>query len=356
MGGWPYLAIRHRRLSLFIGARDRILWTASGVIGRHKTTNATNPLAVINPAHFPSIPNLMFLVIAAHLICVNLAGGAPLILIWLETPSRKSQPVADSVAARLGWWSICGLIAGSLMGLLVGTGYWSEEYSAAVQILVPKIKWAIAELVFSLVIMMGVALWWTKRPQVGRPLRWLRGFLNLLAGTNLLYHFPLLLLLLAQLRRGQLTSSEPITSSLFRQWITDPVVLARASHFVVASFAVTGAAMVLMAWLDTRHREPIDDDHRLAGWGARIALGASLLQVPVGVWIVTALPEAAQGRLMGKDLSALLAFVVAIIVTLGLLQHLASTAFGDKDRRNWLRIVWMMGLTIAVMTFVATRI
>ena len=300
---------------------------------------------------------IMFLLLAIHLLCVNLAGTGPLLLLWLEWKSHHGDTLATRLAQRLSIWSIAALFAGALTGLIVGMAYWSDSYQQALaDVLMPKVKWAIAELGFSAVLMVAVALWWSKRPNVKRSWRWLRSGLNLLAGTNLIYHFPLLLLVLAQFRLGQLDSSEMVTSAQFRVLITQPAVLSRAVHFIVASFAVTGIAFVVMAKLDLRRQLDASDAERTASWGARIALSSTLMQIPIGIWLVSHMPAPSQSQLMGKDPLALVALIAGILLTLGLLQSLAAISFGEKDKRHWSRAIWLMMFTVASMCYLATRV
>ena len=83
---------------------------------------------------------------------------------------------------------------------------------------------------------------WRNRP-------WLHGLFAVLAATNLLYHFPPLMVVLNALAvRPEMVTEPIITRPIYRELMLRPDVLSQSLHFVVASVAAAGVALVVVAW------------------------------------------------------------------------------------------------------------
>ena len=67
---------------------------------------------------------------------------------------------------------------------------------------------------------------------------------------------------------------------------------------------------------------------------ARVALVATLLQLPVGVAVMLSVPNRLRDALLGEDLLAAVPFACGMLATLGLLHTLAAVALGDRDPRQ----------------------
>jgi hypothetical protein len=119
-------------------------------------------------------------------------------------------------------------------------------------------------------------------------------------------------------------------------------------HVVLASFAVAGLAL---AWIGAAGslnppKAPVEPNKNrtdnsndapkprnpatVSALGGRISLWSTLVQMPVGIWIVLALPDVQAERiLLGNPL-----FISAVIVALGLMHQLAMLALGDVTKRR----------------------
>src|SRR4051794_10513994 len=76
-------------------------------------------------------PLLQIPLLSLHLICMNVAAGAPLVCIWLEWKlRRKNDDVAKAAADYLAAATLVTLVAGSLLGLVMGWLLWTQEYAA----------------------------------------------------------------------------------------------------------------------------------------------------------------------------------------------------------------------------------
>ena len=81
-------------------------------------------------------------------------------------------------------------------------------------------------------------------------------------------------------------------------------------------------------WLLAVRAKP-DEGGTLAIWGARVALGATALQLPLGTWVLIQMPPVAQQSVLGDDLAGSLMLLGSILAALILLHHLATVAMGD---------------------------
>jgi hypothetical protein len=86
----------------------------------------------------------------------------------------------------------------------------------------------------------------------------------------------------------------------------------------------------------------------LAVSGGRIALAATLLQIPVGLWVLSALPQ--QSLLLGSDAVATLLFGGSVLGSLALLHQLAIWSLGDISRRR----VWLSTALLCAVVLLMT--
>ncbi len=357
----------------------------------------------------------IILVLAMHLMCVNVASAGPLVCMWLDWRGNRGDMLASRVGCHLCWRSLQLLLAGAALGLLLGWLHWDATYRDVLARFPSKIFFGIWELVFSLVLILATALLWKYAPQSGLARR-VRAVLLFLTGTNLLYHFPFLFAIISRVHRGQAAPDGVVDASVFRALMLEDSVFAQAVHFGFASFAVVGIGLIGHAlW---RHRasappalasavaadqagaehvataelrggasggseqppthverpesgseanddRPVDAEdqdelgpevRRIAIWGARLALVATLCQLPVGIWLVVSLAPDAQQQVMGADLIATGLLGLSIFLSLGLLHHLATVAFGAPRRRSMLAAVVVTAVLVTVMTGVLQRL
>lgn len=295
------------------------------------------------------------LVLALHLWCVNVASAGPLVSAWLDWLGRSRDDLSWQAARYLSLKSLALLVLGSVLGLAAAGLLWSDAYHELMHAFLYKIKWAGWELLFSFVLMaLHTGLLWRgpARSLVGRLTR---AAIALLAATNLLYHFPTLLLVISEVHAGYIEQPQAIDPKLFRELMSEPSILARSAHFLLASLAVTGVTLIAFGARLKRHAETEANGHRAALWGGRIALVPTLLQVLVGIWVLVAVPAAMQQRLMGADLLASGLLACSIIAALYLMHQLAAVAMGDTSPRQLKLAVWTMVAVVILMTFTARR-
>jgi hypothetical protein len=287
------------------------------------------------------------LVLIAHLLCVNVAAGGPLLCVWLE---KQRGPIARQAATYLGQMNLVTLLVGGLLGVLLGWLKWSAGYhNLWAGPLSYKLHWGIGEIAFSLILAIGYWLWargagdrvW---PRVGRA------SLALLNGTNLLYHFPPLFIVANKLHAAGQTSGETIRGAAFRQLAGAGETPALAVHVGLASLAVAAVMLLGLAlrWM-RQGRDPAEASI-VAMWGGRWALAASLAQLPVGLWTLLMLPSGAQSGLMGGDMAGTGLFFASMLSALWLLRELAAVGLGEVNRPNLVRAMIAMLATVSLMT------
>ena len=284
---------------------------------------------------------LTTLVLIVHLLCVNVASGSPLICVWLEWRGGKVELRASRSLVGI---SLATLFLGGVLGLVLGAFKGSGDYwQFWIGPLGYKATWGALELAFSVVLLSGCWLWAGRKSSGARWPRLARAALLVLAATNLLYHFPFLFIVANRLwMEGLPAGRASIDAATFRQLMMAQDTPALAVHVMLASVAVSGLALAIMGLRQA--------DTRLIGWGGRWSLAATLLQLPVGLWILGTMPADLQPRVLGSDGLATVLFLVSAVVTLWLARELASLSLGETSRPVLLRAAAAMLIVVSLMT------
>lgn len=295
------------------------------------------------------------LILAAHLLAMNLASAAPLACVWIRR--RHSLGVdADALRARIGlrlaWWSLAALGFGIVSGALIVFALPTEQLWAALARFPPNAYWfAGAELLFSFACLTLFIRSWKR--STGRL--WLIA-LAVMSSTNLLYHFPPFMAVIGRLAVNKNWSTESIIDRhALLGLMKRPEVLALSIHFVVSSLAV---AVAYALWLLCRdHEESLAEPARTTFAKEVGALGLllALLQLPVGLWLLASLPNSARTALMGGVLLASLTFLAALAGVIVLLQRLFAVAMGEVDRRLLVH-VWVLTCAVVVLMTASLRL
>jgi hypothetical protein len=166
----------------------------------------------------------------------------------------------------------------------------------------------------------------------------------------LLYHFPALFIVAGKLLEAGRTSGPSIRGAKFQQLAWSGEVPALVIHVVLASLAMAGLMLLGLAlrWMK-RDEEPAAVA-KVGVWGGRWALGASLAQLPVGLWTLLTLPGDVQSRLMGTHLAGTLLFLAAMLAVFWLLRELAAVALGEVTRGTIMRSMSAMLVVVVLMT------
>lgn len=308
---------------------------------------------------------LTTILLALHLLAVNVATAGPLACVWLRWRARRGDVAADRVGHSLAKLSLAALLAGVVAGTLSLGLLWpvtGNGYAEAVGRFPPRAYvFAGLELLFSFVclwIYAGTWQRWQHRP-------WLHGLVAVVSATNLLYHLPPLMTVLSELAaRPHLVADATIAHNTFRRLMVRPDVLAHVAHFALASVAVSGWVMMEVARRGRRQgsraksQEPEGTGtgyDRLISGGAWIALAASLAQLAVGLWVLVELSTAARRLLLGDDWLTTGLFFAAIVASFALLHLLAVIALGETSDVAVRRCRWLMIVIVALMVGTLTE-
>jgi hypothetical protein len=302
------------------------------------------------------------ILLAAHLLCVNLAMTGPLACVALRWHAARHQ---DPLADRVGRWLVRVCIVALLVamglgiasGLLLWFGGQRQFFDALGRLPARRIYWGLVELVFYFVCMIIYgALWYRWRT---RPV--LHGSIAIIAATNLMYHFPPLFVLIGWLAAGGHAGVEPISAGQLLQLMFSPSVLAPVAHHLLASFAVVGIVVMLgtrrLSSLDTKGIANETDSEAtqaaaIVRRAAVVALSVTLLQLPTGLWVVLQLTGAQRDRLLGGAWPATGLFIAAMVTALSLLHWLSVIALGQTGRRE----VYLASLLLAVLTLLMSGV
>jgi hypothetical protein len=298
----------------------------------------------------PMATLLETLLLTAHLLCVNVAAGGPLVAAWLDWRASRGDSAAAKAAVYLARASLAGLLVGAVLGVLIGWMKWDAEYRALwIGPLGYKLYWAGIEFLFSTLLMIG---WWLWLPgRAGGSFRAMatRGLVAVLASTNLLYHFPVLFSVADRLATTGQTAGERITGAEFRRLMVQGETPALAVHVVLASVAMAGIMLLGLSlrWL---RRGETATATRIAALGGRIALLPTILQVPVGLWTLAALPAASQSSIMGESAAGTLLLAVSLLAAFWLVSDLVKIAMSEVSRLLLIRAMAAMLVTVLLMT------
>jgi hypothetical protein len=315
---------------------------------------------------------LLVITFTGHLIAVNVAAAGPLYCVAVEWwGTRRGDVVAQQVARRFAVWSLVGFVAGIVIGgaLLLILWHTDRAYWLALG-RVPIYRWWFfgGEVVFYLVCMVPYVVLWERaggpvathvgeslrdsQPRLGetRPRgRWWHRLLAILAATNLLYHFPPLFTMLSLMSTRPGLAGDLLDRSLYVELFTDGETLARVAHHWLSSLATTGVVLMLLA---TRAGAASGSTVVFA---ARVALAVTVLQLPVGVWLLLVSPAGAQSRLLGGEMASTVLFGTAIFFMVLLLQQLAAAAFADNSRSTAIKAAILLVAVLLLMSGVLHR-
>lgn len=300
------------------------------------------------------MPLLRVILLTCHLLTANVASIGPLVAVWLHLRGRKGDDLAWWAGRRLALFALVSLIAAYGFGFIqLGIswlGFYEGNWEAMSRISKQELGFIVAELVFSLACLAIYFGTWDR----WRNRSWLHGTFALLGAANLLYHFPPLMAALGALSaRPELSDSLELTHDALREVILRPEVLSLSLHFLLASIAVVGVAVMHIAAARLPENEAAAS--ALIVRGAWMGLLASLLQFAVGMWVLIALPARSRDGLIGHDPLGTILFVGSILGAIALLHNLAGIALGRVERSQIRRSIWLLVAVVILMTGALVR-
>jgi hypothetical protein len=295
-------------------------------------------------------------ILSAHLLLVDLAMAGPLLALWFDCKTYKGLgSQAAALAASLIRWSTVSLAAALVLGFgLLGIFWHSsahDDYFTALQLIPASRLWlGLAELAFYF-LCLALYRFWLIRSASRFRWRWFFRALPVMAATDLMFHFPPLFAVVSVLASRPLERSLLIDGLSRRDYYSllfDAEVLARVIHVWLAAIAVAGSAAILLA-LRNEAADQRAAANTIATSAARWAGVATLLQIPVGLWLTYSLSDGARDSVLGGDVFATAMFAAAVLCSLPLLHLLASASLGDVDIVRARRIAVIMSLVVVLM-------
>lgn len=299
---------------------------------------------------------LSCVLLAIHLVAVNLAMAGPLVCVWLDwRESREKDELAGSLGRSLAQACLASILVGVAVGAALLWWTWQQDLSTFYRTVgkLPAQRWGylIAEILFYLACMTAYMGLWNRL----RTHRLWHRLLAVVAATNLLYHFPPLFVMLSVVSSRPEVAALPYDHQAYLRLWGDAEVLSRVMHHWLASAAVAGAATALLAWRMSQVHNS-NEVRRLVAGGAKIALVASGFQVPVGIWVLMQLPSVGRNALTGGDPLATSLFAASVFAALALLNCLANLACGDIRRGQVAGALASLTLTVILMVSALERV
>jgi len=296
------------------------------------------------------LESLIVVGMTVHLLAVNLACAGPLVCICLHFFCDNGD-LRDRLGKSLAWFSLAALMLGMLTGAVLVFATPTAGLNEAIGRFPIRAYWmAGIELLFSFFCFLLYAICWNPLRR-RRWQRWLHALISLLGTSNLLYHFPPLMVVLGKLAADpSWTETAIINRPAFLELMFRGDVLSLASHFALASLSVAAVAVLVLL---SRLPKGVLEQPSAKQTTRRAAMSAlifSVLQIPVGLWVLATATGSEQNALMGGDLLSSLLFVGGMLLTFILLQKLATVAMGEFDTRSLRRVGWLLVVLVLMMT------
>lgn len=284
-----------------------------------------------------------------HIASVGLAAAGPLLAAALRLRRHfRHDADADQCLRRLALWSTAALLASATIGLIAGGWrlWWDDGSYASMLGRFPRRSYEMlaAEWFFTLVCyVLWLVLWtrWREKP-------WLHAAVALVGSTNLLYHFPPLMIAQNLLASWpDLIAEQQITRSLMLELMYSPIVVAKTVHLWGASIVVAAANLLLAT-----ERRPVSGIDTLIRLAVGVALAGVVVQWLSGVAIVALLPAEPGERLLGEPVAASL-FAVAILLSVHVLHHLIAATMTPAENLRPRRLVSAVAGVMLLMSLAA---
>lgn len=288
------------------------------------------------------------LLLTTHLLASALAAAGPLLVAGFRV-SRRMRTEGDDALRRVTLWSVSAMAIGLIVGLLSLGLVWhlptTGYQAAAVRFPAGAYQMLAAEWCFTAFLYgLYLATW---RQLAKRPL--LHGFIALVAATNLLYHFPTIMIVLGALAEDPaLAAEEEIARPVVLRLMLSPALLAKATHYWALCLLVSATAIVVAAARSSAAN--------LVRAGAIAGLAGTVAIVFSGVAALLQIDTSTQRALIGGDLLATTALGIAVASALGIGNTLLSLAIDATNPTGVRRVVGLLVLAVAAMAWASHRL
>jgi len=244
-----------------------------------------------------------------HLLVIAVAAAGPLLCIPLNAKqlNRKDSAERDAywaLGTTLSRHANIALIVGSVFGLIVAALVWNDDFHQRCHILKTRFIYLAVEWIFSCVLLLITHRWWSKRPDGLKPFLF-RSLLIVLATTNLLYHFPIIFMLVHEIPAIVVAELESSGAELSRQqfyeYAFSSSMLARWLHIVISMLMISFAYVAVIALRFARDATNVARETavRTVSWSARNVL--ILLFAQIGFGLMALMTMENSQMVMGGD-------------------------------------------------------
>lgn len=265
----------------------------------------------VDPAGLPApawlLQILLVFTFILHILAMNLLAGGTAIMAF-SLYKGKTSPFHAELAQRLSKALPVTMSLTITLGiaplLFVQVLYGQAFYTAAVLMAWPWLS------VVALVLLAYYGLYLVQfRPDWLRrwvtPIAWLSAIFILVVG--LLYTHNATLTLAPEKWATMYAAS---AAGLHLNW-SDRTLIPRYLHFMVAAFAVCGLGIALLGLLARKRGENWGDE--AVRYGAKWFIGATLLQLAVGLWFLFSLPNNFMQSFIGGNMAHTLILWLGVV-------------------------------------------
>jgi len=270
----------------------------------------------------------------------------PLILATLRFCPAVAGSPCDGRLLAAGKAVLAALLLVPVVGIAAGLVLYGSNdiYGAMLNRFPARAYWlAGGELLFTLAV---YAAW------LGTWRRWQHKLARgaLLAGvgaTNLLYHFPPLMIVQKMLTaRPELAQAGTIERHVFLDLMRTPEVLARTLHFAGQGTLVSCAILLLLIPPHSSEEHP----QRLRRYIASFAITAIAIQTFTGMAMLLVMPVADSAKLVGTHLPTAACLAGVLLLTLLLLRRWCRVAIYPNELVAPTGLAWPTLAVVLVMT------
>ena len=244
-----------------------------------------------------------------HLLVIAIAAAGPLLCIPLNAKQLNRKDPAErnaywSLGTTLNRHAIIALILGSVFGLIIAALVWNPDFHQRCHILKTRFIHLGIEWIFSFVLLLITHRWWLKRPDGLKPFVF-RSLLIILATTNLLYHFPIIFMLVHEVPATIVAELESTGAELsraqFYEYAFSKSMLARWLHIVISMLMLSFAYLAVISLRSARDTNDLAQETavRTVNWAARNVL--ILLFAQIGFGLMALLTMKNSELVMGGD-------------------------------------------------------
>jgi len=314
------------------------------------------------------MPAVQTILTAIHLFLLGVAGMGPILAALIGWFARPPQDTAARlVVRRLNRFALISLVGGVVLGFVLWAALAHAAEGSSTAFVGNEVNALFGErwfsitylLVFSLVCL-GIVLAMGPSPRRS----WLARLLGVVAGTNLVYHFPLLFVMASLLAARPELRGKTLDRSLYYQLLGEGELWGRVTHHWGALVLAAAVALLHLSWSFCRHamkasstrsndaatdvaaapdengkaaqtrfvaREAFAAAGLAARWGARVASLAICVQIVTGLANLLLLPTARQIAYLGENPAATCWLLAGIFTALAVLPGLLELAFDAEN-------------------------